>query len=119
MSRMFAKNLKYYRIAAGLTQEDLAKSTGVTRSSIANYESNRSEPSFEFLCQAVRVLGVTMNELIEDRPEHPNFVRIAQVTDEEMALLQLYRNADPVFKNVAFDILGAHPRRQDDGTNQS
>ena len=36
----FGENLKKARLAAGLTQTELAKRTGVTERSIYNYEKN-------------------------------------------------------------------------------
>ena len=43
----FNKNLQKLRIKRGLSQQDLANAIGVTRSSVANYESGNRRPSFE------------------------------------------------------------------------
>lgn len=109
MSKIFAENLKAYRIMADMTQEDLAKAASITRNSIANYESGRSEPNFEILCIFSRVLGVDLNDLVR-KHEVPDFTRRMQVTDEESAVIQAYREADPIYRTVALDILRSHRR---------
>ena len=43
----FGENLKKARIAAGLTQTELAKRTGVTERSIYNYEKNSRAPKID------------------------------------------------------------------------
>lgn len=45
MENYFSKNLKALRMSRGWTQEQLSKKTGITRSSISNYESGVSEPN--------------------------------------------------------------------------
>lgn len=110
MSKAFAKNMKVYRQLMGMTQEDLARSLGITRASVANYELGRNEPSFELLCALTSVLGVDANMLLKETDQYPNFIRTAQVTDEESAVLQAYREADPVYQNVVLDILRQHKR---------
>ena len=42
----FASTLKTSRLAAGLTQADLAERTGIARPNIAGYENRRREPLF-------------------------------------------------------------------------
>ena len=110
MSKTFGSNLKSYRIMAGFTQDDLAYSAGITRNAVANYESGRSEPNFDVLAKLANALGVDLFDLLADTGHLPNFVRRVQVTDEEWALLQVYREADPVYRTVAMDVLRSHKR---------
>ena len=109
--KTFGRNLKYYRTILGMTQQDLADSTGVTRGSIANYEISRSEPEFEFVCKAAAVLGVSLDELMTDH-EYGGYTRRLLVTDEESELIRIFRDADPVYQNVALDILKSHRRQE-------
>ena len=108
MSRTFAENLRLYRNMLGLTQTELAKAVGITRSAVNNYEAAQSEPSFEVLCKFADVLGVELTALIQKRLDIPNYIRTAQITDDESALLQAYRGADPVYQTVALEILRGH-----------
>ena len=55
--------VKDLRVAAGLRQEDLAASTGVSRQTIISIESGRYNPSLELTWKLSRMLGVTIEEL--------------------------------------------------------
>ena len=107
---VFGRNLKYYRSVLGMTQEDVAKTMGVTRGSIANYETGRSEPEFAFVCKAASVLGVTIDELFADQLREDYIAKVL-ITDDERGLLQAYREADPVYQGIALEILRAHRRQ--------
>ena len=110
MGKFFGKNLKSFRTSAGMTQTELAKALGITRSSVNNYESRNTEPTFEILCKMASVLGVEITDLITEQTVIPNFIRMAQVTDKESALLQAFREADPIYQGVALDILRQHQK---------
>lgn len=62
----FNKNLQKLRIKRGLSQQDLANAIGVTRSSVANYESGNRRPSFENLIKLADYFNVTCDELIRE-----------------------------------------------------
>jgi len=55
--------VKDLRLAAGLRQEDLAASTGVSRQTIISIERGRYNPSLELAWKLSRMLGVTIEEL--------------------------------------------------------
>ena len=55
---MFGKELKKLRLKAGLTQEEVAASAGVTREYVSMLEAGKNSPTIEVfmrLCRAVRV----------------------------------------------------------------
>ena len=110
MSKTFAKNLKAFRMSAGLTQDELARRTGIARTAIANYESGRSEPTFTALCSLIGQLGVDADQLITEQDFGIPYIYMRQVTDDEAALLDAYRKADEVYKGVALDILRSHKK---------
>src|SRR4051794_39652398 len=59
-----ARNLASLRHARALTQETLAKSAGVPRSTIANLESGVGNPSLTVLVKVAGALGVPIDELL-------------------------------------------------------
>ena len=59
-----ARNLASLRHARGLTQDALAKSAGVPRSTIANLESGEGNPSLSVLVKVAGALGVPIDELL-------------------------------------------------------
>jgi len=56
---------KYRKAAGGLTQQELADRTGVTRQSIISIERGRFRPSVELALKLARALGVSVEELFE------------------------------------------------------
>ncbi len=110
MSKTFAKNLRFFRTNLGITQEELARRVGASRSAINNYESAKSEPSFEALCCLTRELGVGLDQLLQEQDFGVPYIYTRQVTDYEVALLDAYREADPVYQTVALDILRQHKK---------
>jgi len=59
-----ARNLASLRHARSLTQEALAKSAGVPRSTIANLESGDGNPSLTVLVKVAHALGAPIDELL-------------------------------------------------------
>jgi len=59
----FALNLKRIRKEKKMTQEDLAKSIGVSRSAIGMYESGAREPDYETLEALADVFNIRMDDL--------------------------------------------------------
>jgi XRE family transcriptional regulator, regulator of sulfur utilization len=59
-----ARNLASLRHARGLTQDGLARSAGLPRSTIANLESGGGNPSLAVLVKVAGKLGVPIDELL-------------------------------------------------------
>ncbi|HSV17489.1 MAG TPA: XRE family transcriptional regulator [Casimicrobiaceae bacterium] len=59
-----ARNLGSLRHARALTQDALARSAGVPRSTIANLESGEGNPSLAVLVKVAGALGVPIDELL-------------------------------------------------------
>ena len=68
-----AKNLKELRMAAGLTQDQLAETLHVTRQAVSSWETGRSEPDLDTLAALAEALGADPAELIYGRkePDYP------------------------------------------------
>jgi len=85
----FARNLKQFRIDAGMTQQDLAELTDVSMQSIHRWESMSSRPTSTAAMALARALGRPLEDFfLEDPPTRigpPATVRfkiIGEVTDE-------------------------------------
>ena len=57
---------KKARLIAGLTQEELADSLGVSRVTVCNWESGHNLPKAKRLRDVAAALGTTVSELLED-----------------------------------------------------
>lgn len=60
----FGSKLKKMRTEKGISQNELAKKVGVSRSSIANYETNRNFPTTDILLKIAREFNCTIEFLV-------------------------------------------------------
>ena len=64
VATFLARNLISLRQVRGLTQDTVAKSAGVPRSTIANLESGQGNPTLTVLLKVANSLGVPVDELL-------------------------------------------------------
>lgn len=67
--KALALHLKYLRIQSGLTLEELARDSGLTRSYLSKVERGVSTPSIESALNIAKALGVTVDRLFGQQPE--------------------------------------------------
>lgn len=59
-----AENILASRAAAGLTQEQLAETVGVSRQTVAKWESGETSPDLEHAAALAEALGTTLDMLV-------------------------------------------------------
>ena len=62
--KVFAKRLKELRKENSLSQNQVAKTLGITQQSYARYEADTSEPSFEMLVEIANLFEVSCDYLL-------------------------------------------------------
>lgn len=62
-------NIMKYRRQLGITQEQLAKYIGVSKSSVSKWETNTTYPDIVFLPQLAALFNVTLDELMGYQPQ--------------------------------------------------
>ncbi len=78
------------RLERGMTQADLARSVGVTRSAVAQWETDRAGQIRGNLARIASALGVSIGHIVNGEPQAD-----AQAEHgSELALLRLYRECD-------------------------
>jgi transcriptional regulator with XRE-family HTH domain len=60
----FSKRLITERKKLGLTQEQIAKQLGITRSAYTYYETNKTQPSLETAIKLADVMKVSLDYLV-------------------------------------------------------
>lgn len=82
--KKFNNILKSLRIREGLTQDDLAKKLGVSRSTISMYERGEREPELEVLEAIADFFNVDMNYLTgkQTQEEYYADLQIRQIAQE-------------------------------------
>jgi transcriptional regulator with XRE-family HTH domain len=63
--RIFGNNLVYHMQSADMTQEELARATGLTQASISRYASGTQLPGIRAVINISNALGLTTDELID------------------------------------------------------
>ncbi len=93
--------IRALRRARGLTQDRLADSTGVSRSAVAQWESDRAGHSAGMLRRVAEVLGVSVGML---RDGWDGLATDAVLTPQETALLRLYRSCGNEDRSVLMHV---------------
>lgn len=62
-------DIKTKREAAGLSQEELARVSAVSRVSIARYESGKREPTLTIAAKLAAALNCSVDDLVERKEE--------------------------------------------------
>ena len=86
----FGKRLKTLRIKANMTQEQLAKKLGLTKSVISAYETDLRLPSYDVLIHIAKIYNVTSDYLLG--LEQKREIDLSGLTNDEIeALLNLIK----------------------------
>ena len=71
---MFKDNLAQLRKLQNMTQEDIAERIGVSRQTVAKWETGETTPDLEKACLLASILGVSLDDLTNYEPgEHMGF----------------------------------------------
>lgn len=96
------RRFKLYRKNKNLTQKDAAELLGVKPYQLANYESNRSEPSIRVLIAMSKAYGVSIDLLLGNAKEFGPSIEERETMEKErrefqkelMKLLEKYEFSD-------------------------
>lgn len=63
-AKEIGKNIRKFRLAAGLSQNDLVALSGLEKPRISRYENGHHVPSIQTLERLAKALGVKPNEIV-------------------------------------------------------
>lgn len=92
----FGERLRMYRIAAGMSQSELARRLGLERSRVSHWERGTSRIDIEMLSPISEVLGVSVNDLL-------GFYTDYSLNPSEEKILKNYRTLDKPGKRILMD----------------
>ena len=75
LARRIAHRLKAERAARGLSLDDLAKASGVSRAALSQIETLKSNPSIGVLWKIATGLGLPFSDLLDERPTDGTVLR--------------------------------------------
>lgn len=94
-----SKRLLEERKRLKMSQTELAQRAGTTKKSQVEYEKERL-PAFAFYLEAVAAAGVDVRYVLTGQPSGE-----PSLTDEDRALLALFRQASPALRQAAIAVL--------------
>ena len=80
-----AKKIRYFRDKLGITQTDLAKRLGISRSAVNAWEMSLSSPSLANIVEMARIFHVTVDSLLNSTERQ--LVDISHLSNEEQELV--------------------------------
>lgn len=104
---MIAKNLKYLRKAAGQSQEEVAEKLGVSRQTVAKWESGESAPDLENAMALADMFSVTLDDLV--RFEDDGKLHIPPKGKHVFGTVSVNERGQIVIPKAAREIFGIHP----------
>lgn len=69
MEMTLGKKIAQYRKEKGMTQEEMAEKLGVSSQAVSKWENDISCPDILLLAPLAKLLGVTVDELLSDKPK--------------------------------------------------
>lgn len=109
---MFKDRLREARLNRGLTQAELAARIGVVKSTVAGYETGRSEPNMEKFAQIMSVLNIDANSLLRDEMADAQGAA-AGPSGEARMIAERYDRLDRHGKHMVRIVLEAELERED------
>lgn len=100
-------NIKLFRQGAGLTQEELAVKIGISRSSLANWEVERTEPGVDEINKLANIFDIGVERLIgQPKPKKEEYI-VSTKTHMELSykLAHITNSDDLIFLNGVIDYL--------------
>lgn len=91
---MRGDRIRELREKSGLSQQDLADRTAISHKQLWRYENEESIPSADVLARLAREFDVTMEYLIGLSDDPHGYTTIADLSHQEQALLEAYRQVD-------------------------
>lgn len=119
----FSQKLKLLRNQLGLTQEEFANRIGVSRNSVANYETKVREPVaavFSLICREFNVNEKWLREgvgemfLSDERISLDEYARVHGITERERSIIEKFLKVDPSKRRYIIEALSDFFERQDE-----
>lgn len=119
----FSQKLKLLRNQLGLTQEEFANRIGVSRNSVANYETKVREPVaavFSLICREFNVNEKWLREgvgemfLSDERISLDEYARVHGITERERSIIEKFLKVDPSKRRYIIEALSDFFEQQDE-----
>jgi Predicted transcriptional regulators len=96
----FYNRIKELRIEKKITQEDLAKILSFGRTAISNYESGRSEPSYNTVSKLAEFFDVSIDYLLGKTDIRNAYTKLPTLNEESLKLIDSTKDLSPESKRM-------------------
>ena len=97
-------NIKSYRSANGMLQDQLAKALGVSKQTVSSWETNRTEPNIGAIEMMSRIFGCSKLDIIGE--DYATSVKSkSSYSDEERLLIEGFRKSDAKTKEIVMRLV--------------
>lgn len=103
----FKNRIKQLREQHHFSQQELADKLNVHKQTISQYERGVREPDFDNLLALCDIFNVSSDYLLGKTDVTPRYL-----TDEELALVVSFRNADPLSRQLALRALNIETNKK-------
>lgn len=103
------KNIKKIRVSQNMTQEQLAESLFVTRQTISNYETGKSNPDIDTIIKIADIFNVDVNTVIYGLPLDEKQIRAKKWALGTAVFLVTLLIADFVIDKIFENFVGYYP----------
>ena len=107
----FGKNVKKYRGAAGLTQEDLADKVSCSVKEIGRIEAGKTDPSYSKIVTIANIFKIGFDQLASNDLENRTNYYIQQVFDLTKDLDEYEKSLSIAMLESAIKTIKEFPRR--------
>lgn len=130
-----ARNLKYLRLAYGLTQDDLGAFLNISRQAYSNYENLKRSPDLDSLIRLASLYHLSLDDLVSRElssfmesdhsvqiQEDKNFFRLGvdratenriYLTKEETEFISKFRTLAPEDRQIALGFIDSRSKKSD------
>ena len=130
-----ARNLKYLRLAYGLTQDDLGAFLNISRQAYSNYENLKRSPDLDSLIRLASLYHLSLDDLVSRElssfmesdhsvqiQEDKNFFRLGvdratenriYLTKEETEFISKFRTLAPEDQQIALGFIDSRSKKSD------
>ena len=128
-----ARNLKYLRLAYGLTQDDLGAFLNISRQAYSNYENLKRSPNLDSLIRLASLYHLSLDDLVSRElssfmesdhsvqiQEDKNFFRLGvdratenriYLTKEETEFISKFRTLAPEDRQIALGFIDSRSKK--------
>lgn len=115
--QMLADNLFFLLESRGIAQNDLAESMGVSTASVSDWCSGKKYPRADKVQKLADFFNVPMSAIVdshallvhENQREINRMMADVQSVPDYIRFLRAYLAADPVYRDIALEIMESHP----------